>query len=428
LPVARSSKKGDTRHVDRRADAADIARYGIGTTRTHVGAASVPGQLELEATDALLDEERRVLRRKVRISVAALVVLAFLSIGIIGHDGSQSYLIQMPVVFSPLDILRSVYEHIYNFLGPLTHLWNAHNQSWIAENVPAYTYIGRRAGVIGITLICAVLLSVSGMLYQNVFRNPIAGPGMLGATSGVSLGMVLLVVVYGLESMSMLKERYIVCYGLGALIIAFVVLAGKRLSGKGKPFDIINMLLIGAIFSQFIGFAVSYLSLYVLPADVYETYLTLTQMLVVDTSLLSWAVLGVATLVSIVPVYLLRFKLNGLAFNEIEVKLFGINITLLRGIALVCGAIMILAAQIHVGAVALVSLIVPFLSRSWFGCEFSKQFVGNICISTILLLACRDLADLIPFVGAGVAIGSVVSIVALPLFIVIMAKQMRGWD
>ena len=88
---------------------------------------------------------------------------------------------------------------------------------------------------------------------------------------------------------------------------------------------------------------------------------------------------------------------------------------------------MILAAQIHVGMVSLVSLVVPFLARGWFGCEFNKQLIGNVCIGTVLLLACRDICDLIPFVGDGLAIGSVVSVVAMPLFVVVMARQMREW-
>jgi hypothetical protein len=45
-----------------------------------------------------------------------------------------------------------------------------------------------------------------------------------------------------------------------------------------------------------------------------------------------------------------------------------------------------------------------------------------------LLLACRDLCDLIPFIGDGLAIGSVVSVAAMPLFVVMMARQMRGWE
>jgi iron complex transport system permease protein len=239
--------------------------------------------------------------------------------------------------------------------------------------------------------------------------------------------MMLLVYTNGAMAFSMLRERYILCYGFGAAILVFVTLAGRRLSGKGRPFDIVTMLLIGSIFSQLIGFVVSYVTLYLMDPDMYEIYFNISQALVVDTSFLSWTALGVASAASAIPVFVLRFRLNALAFTEEEVRLFGVNFTTLRAAALICGAIMILAAQVHVGMVGMISLIVPFLSRSVFGCEFRKQLVGNLCIGPILLLACRDVADLIPFVGDGIAVGSAVSVVALPVFMVIMAKQMRGW-
>ncbi len=407
--------------------------------------------LSLERTDRLAKEESRALRKKVIVSVALLVLLVIPSLGIFGANSDVAA--GQYVMWSPLAVLQVLFDHVYNLVGSVTHLWSPKPlEDYMAYGNPFYKplydidgntpifidgqFVGwdlyhgveAKAGIIGITLICAVLLAVSGMLYQNVFKNPIAGPGMLGVSSGVSLGMMLMVYLYGAEAFSMQGLRYALCYGFGAAILVFVILAGRRLSGKGKPFDIVTMLLIGSILSQLVGFVVTYVTLFVMDPDVYQQYITLSQMLVVDTSNVSWTVLLIASVVSLAPVVYLRFRLNALAFEEQEVRMLGINFTVLRAVALICGAIMILAAQIHIGAVAMVSLIVPFLSRSWFGCEFRKQLVGNVCISTILLLICRDIVDLIPFVGDGIGIGSAVSMMALPVFLLIMARHMRGWE
>ena len=400
--------------------------------------------IPLEQTDLLAAEETRSIRRKVAIWAVVLIVVTVPSLGIFGANSDAGYAVGQYIVFSPLEVMSVLFDHVYNFVADVTHLfpakstqiygppiWAPMYEIW-GVNMPSgsnvYGAVMVKAGIIGITLICAVLLSVSGMLYQNVFKNPIAGPGMLGVSSGVSLGMMLMVYLYGTEALSMIGQRYLYCYGFGAAILVFVILAGRKLSGKGKPFDIVTMLLIGTILSQLIGFIVTYVTLFVMDPDVYQDYITLSQMLVVDTSNVSWAVLIIASVISLAPVIYLRFRFNALAFDEQEVKLLGINFTALRAVALTCGAIMILAAQIHIGAVAMVSLIVPFLSRSWFGCEFRKQLVGNVCISTILLLICRDIVDLIPFVGDGIGIGSAVSVVALPIFLLIMARHMRGWE
>ncbi len=307
-------------------------------------------------------------------------------------------------------------------------MFDMHTDGWLIENASGYWAFERRSGVVGITLICAVLLSVSGMLFQNVFKNPIAGPSMLGVSSGVSIGVVILVAVYGASATVMIRERYLLCYGLGVAILLLVLAIGRFLSRKGGSLNIMAMLLVGMLLSQMLGFVISFVTLFVMETDDYLLFYNVSQQLVVDTSPISWICLGIAAVVSLVPIYLMRFKLNGLALGDIEARTMGLSLPALRIIAMVCGSIMILAAQIHTGMVGLVSLIVPFLSRSLFGCEFSKQLAGNVCLSGIFLLLCRDLCDIIPFVGDGVALGSLVGFVALPVFLVLMARQSRGWE
>lgn len=413
--------------------AGDIARLGEGrplpSTAVNTGS-GFRGKLSMADTNRTLKADRRRTRIMVAVSVALLVVIGYLSLGIMGAMGQEYAYSGAYYYYTPLEIARALYEHAYNALAQVTHMWPPHSNEWLAANVSGYWAIWHRAGVVGVTLLCAVLLSVSGMLYQNVFRNPLAGPGMLGTTSGVSLGLMLLVVLYGTAATEMLAERYIYCYGFGVAILVFVILAGRKLSGKGKPFDIVTMLLIGGIFGQLAGFLQQYVILFLYGEDetIQNVFIELSQMLVVDTSPLSWICLAVAFAVSFIPVYLMRFKMNALAFSDEEVRLFGINFTRLRAVALVSGAIMMLAAQIHTGSVGMISMIVPFMARSWFGTEFSKQLTGSICISTVLMLACRDITDCIPFVGGGLGVGMIVQLVAMPLFVIIMARHLNSWE
>lgn len=380
--------------------------------------------IDIDTTDALLAADARKLRVKVAISMVALAVAVLAGLCIYGANPGWGIHYQ---VFSPVDVFTVIGEHIYRFFAGFGIL-PAHEVSYSDDIAALYSAIGDRAGVIAITVLCAILLAVSGMLYQSVFKNPIAGPGMLGVSSGVTLGNTLLVYLCGAEALGLTTERYALCYGLGAAVLAFVILAGRKLSGKGRPFDIVTMLLIGSILSQLIGFISTYLTMFVMDPDKLAVYMTLSEMLNVDTSLVSYICLGTAAAVSLLPVWFLRFRLNVLSFNEQEVRLLGVNLTAIRAVALICGAIMILAAQIHIGAVAMVSLIVPFLARAWFGCEFRKQLIGSICIGTVLLVVCRCIVDAIPFVGDGIGIGCAVSAVALPLFLLIVARYMKGWE
>ncbi len=411
--------------------ARDVARLRNGAAIPS-GAGSGLGlfgkSLSLAQTNHLYRSEHDALAMRVFASVLILLLLVFVSLGFMGAAGdtyTYSYRYQ---VYNPIEVAGVLYEYAYNSLAQITHLWSVHPNDWILENVPGYWAIQQRAGVVGITLLCAVLLSISGMLYQNTFKNPIAGPGMLGVGSGVSLGLMLMVYLFGANAANMLGMRYALCYGFGAAILLFVLLAGRKLSGRGKPFDLVTMLLVGSIVSQLLGFVVSYVTLFLMSDEDYLSFYTLSQMLVVDTSAVSWLALGIACVVSLVPVFFLRYKFNALALAPEEARMLGLNYGGLRAVALLCGSVMILAAQVHVGMVSLVSLIVPFLARSLFGCEGSRQLIGNLCIGPILLLVCRDITDLIPFIGDGLAIGSVASIVMLPLFVAVMARQMRGWE
>ena len=427
--MANSSKRKQRRLLGIVVDARDIARVRNGAkllSRVRGAQSDEHGSVPMWKTNALFALERFSFETKVLACILVLLVVAFLSLGVMGAAGdTYPYGIRYGL-YTPLQVAQALCEQGYNMLVGITHQFQPHSNEWLRYNVPGYWAIPRRAGVVGITIVCAELLAVSGMLYQNVFKNPIAGPSMLGVTSGVSLGLMVLVVLYSTAAPAMLTQRYAMCYGFGAVILVVVIAAGRKLSGRGRPYDIVTMLLIGSILSQLLGFIVSYITLFVMDENDYLVFYTLSQMLTVSTSLVSWLALGVASLVSFVPIWLNRYKLNALALDDQEARLLGVNSTRIRALALICGAIMILAAQIHVGAVGLVSLLVPFLARGLFGCEFRKQLIGCMCISPILLLVCRDITDMVPFVGEGLALGSVVSVVALPLFVVLMSREMGG--
>lgn len=408
----------------------DIARLRNGSRVYPVTSAgsAVVRHLSMKATNAQRTVDARLHRRRLAACAAAFIVLFFFALCPLGAAGQYYVNSSAYTMLSPLEVLQCIYLHAYQLAAAVTHAFDPHTGAWLNANAPYYWAFEKRFLVVAATSVCAVLLSVSGMLFQNVFKNPIAGPGMLGVSSGVSVGLVVLVYLYGSQAEAMLQTRYALCYACGLAMLVLVLLTGWLIARKGGGFKLMNMLLAGMIMSQLLGFAVSYVTLFLMePAD-YLVYFSLSQMLVVSTEPFSWLCLGAASLAAIAPIYLLRFKMNALSFDELEARSLGVRLNALRAVALVCGSIMILTALMHTGAVGLVSVIVPFVARGVFGCEFRQQLAGNICLSGLFLLACRCIVDLVPFVGDGIAIGSMAGVVALPVFLVLMARQTRGWE
>lgn len=274
---------------------------------------------------------------------------------------------------------------------------------------------------------CGVLLAVSGSVYQLVFKNPLAAPTMLGVSNGVQIGVLVLVLQFGGMAAYMNSTRYLYCF-IGALaVLALVLAVTKLVCGRGA-FSVYTMLLVAAIFSQVFGSVSGYILSSVFDDETLVVYQEVLQVMDVAVEPLSFAILGAALVAAVVPVLLLSFAMNALSFTAEEASLMGVSSAGLRVAGLALATLMIIAAEVLVGTVSMVALVVPFISRAFFGAEFGAQLKGDLVIAPLVLLACRFIADCIPFVGLGVPIGVVVSFVLLPFFAVIVARGQRTWE
>ena len=275
-------------------------------------------------------------------------------------------------------------------------------------------------------IVCGALLAVAGMLYQNTFRNPIAAPSMLGVSSGINLVLCIMVLVFGATATAQVGVYYVCTYVAGAATLVLVLLGGKWISGKGQ-FNVVNMILMGTILSQLIGVITTYIQNIYITDEVWVTYYQLQSASNAE-GIYTFITLLIGVLVAFIPIFLFRFKLNLVSFSDAETKLLGVNPNKLRILALVCGSLMVLTAQVNAGQVAMASLVVPFVVRAVFGAEFRKQLIGNILVGALLILVCGCISDYVLLWGTTVDIGSIVSIVAMPLFVWMLSVRQRSWE
>ena len=377
------------------------------------------GELSMQHTERLMQEDKRILRLKYLGFGVAIFAVALFGLCV---DASR------PGNFrAPWEALQSVATWVTlvpSMLFDQDMYIRSFNQ--INADMPYYAGTVTQMWNVFKFAVCGILLALSGMLYQNTFRNPIAAPSMLGVSNGINIALLVLVLQFGYTAAqySDLYYLYSTIGGLGVLVL--VILGGKWISGKGR-FNVVNMILMGTIISQLLGIIVSYVQTYFMDDATWIVYSEL-QNATTATSVWMYITLIVGALIALVPVFLFRFKLNLISFSDEETRLLGVDPTKLRILALGCGSIMILVAQMNAGQVAMASLIIPFIVRAVFGSEFRKQLGGNIAIGAFVILTCGIIGQIVTIEGTSVGIGSVVSIVAIPLFVWMLAIRQKSWE
>ncbi|MCD8316416.1 MAG: iron chelate uptake ABC transporter family permease subunit [Eggerthellaceae bacterium] len=377
------------------------------------------GEMPFARTEALMKESKKKIRTKYIITGAILAVVALASLcissGIVG------------TYHTPLEIIKSIgawFEITFTQIFNPSYAVYVNRQ--ISIEMPYYSDCILQIWIVFRNLACGALLAVSGMLYQNTFSNSLAAPSMLGLTNGINFALLILVLMYGYQAIAHTDEYYIFSAIGGVAILILVMAGGKFISGKGQ-LNVVNMILMGTILSQLLGILITYIQAIYMDDAAWDAYYILQNGTAIRTGM-TYAILIIGGLVALIPIVLFRFKLNLISFSESESKLLGVNPNRLRLLALACGSLMILIGQMLCGQVAMVSLIIPFIVRAIYGSEMRKQLAGNLLVGALLLVVCGDFGSLITIDGLPIGLSMVASIVALPLFIWMLAIRQRSWS
>lgn len=390
----------------------------------------------VEQTVSVQDVKRqmRASRKKARRTIVVLVVVA-LAVALFSlcvpfysmEYAGPGYL------FAPGDVLDCWATWFAVNVGPIfdgnltgkgTLLWRQYMQ---AHPGVEYKYMLDRGMVTAVVVVCGCMLAASGLLFQTAFRNPLATPSMLGVADGVTLGCT----IFAMSGHAFISEDapmyLLLVYGCGAAVLA-VVFALSRFIAGGARYNVFDLLLVGTVLTQLLSGLNNHIANFIMDMSTWERFYELTQAFDSLYEPLTYRVVAVFAVITIVPALLLRFRLNLIAFDDGEVRLSGVHPGLLRGLALLLGSFMQLAAIASIGQVAMLSLAVPFLVRYLLPSEFRFQLVGNFLLGSVVLLACMALQPYLVINFVTMPVGTVVGVLVVPLFLWMVALQRRGWE
>ncbi|PCH76095.1 MAG: iron ABC transporter [Flavobacteriaceae bacterium] len=265
-------------------------------------------------------------------------------------------------------------------------------------------------------------LSVSGLLMQTLFRNPLAGPYVLGISSGASLGVALLVLGSSFFTGSLMASigfnwSIALASSLGAFSVLFaVMLAANKLKNT------MSILIIGLMFGSLSSALISVLA-YFSSADQLQQYMFWS---FGSLGNLSWTEIMVLTGVTGLGFFMVLFiikPLNSLLLGENYAKSMGVNIKKTRRITLIATSLLTGVITAFSGPIAFVGLAVPHLTKLLFNTSNHKLLLPAVAISgAIIMLVCDSIAQL-PNSEFTLPINAITSLFGAPIVIWLLIRK-----
>jgi iron complex transport system permease protein len=267
-------------------------------------------------------------------------------------------------------------------------------------------------------------LSISGLLMQTLFRNPLAGPYVLGLSSGASLGVAFIILGTGFLPIS-IATFFLSNYGLviaSSLGSFFVLLAVLLVSQQLK--DTMVILIVGLMFGSFTSAIVSVLS-YFTSAEKLQKF---TFWSMGSISNLSWNEISLLTLFvgfGIGISFMVIKPLNALLLGEKYAQSIGINYKKTRLIIIIATSILAGSITAFAGPIAFIGLAVPHIAKLLF--QTSNHFVlfwSTLLLGAIVMLCCDTIAQ-VPGNDITLPINAITSVMGAPVVIWLLVRKKR---
>lgn len=273
-------------------------------------------------------------------------------------------------------------------------------------------------------MLVGIGLSISGLLMQTLFRNPLAGPYVLGLSSGSSLGVAFVIMGAAilppfLANLFLSSLGILLASILGSLLVlSLVFLVSKKLK------DTMSILIVGLMFSSFTGAIVSVLT-YFSTAEQLQKF---TFWSMGNLSNLSWIQISILSCAVILGTVLSLFSIKSLdAFllGENYAKSLGINIKKQRNLIFMATGILAGSITAFVGPIAFVGLAVPHISKLVFQTSNHKVlFFATMLLGALIMLFCDTVSQL-PGLDFTLPINAITSILGAPVVIWLLVRK-RG--
>lgn len=316
-------------------------------------------------------------------------------------------------------VLQLTIGSVFISADELLHLFTGGKQNQIVVNI----VFGSRLPSAVSALFSGAALAVSGLMMQTMFRNPVAGPYVLGISSGAMLGVALLVLGAGAMG---IRE----IYGIGAWALVVAAAAGALAVFMFTFFvslyvrSVVAMLIVGLMIGGAIGAVVEVLQS-LSGSDALKSYLmwTFGSFRYVNNS----QVLYLATIVSValIGTFFLCKTLNLLLLGDVYAQSSGLNIRMAKVQIIVLTSLLAGTVTSFCGPIGFVGLAVPHIARKIFSTASHQTLIPACMLIGAIVCGVANVVAVLPGSDKILPLNAIMNILSAPVVVWIILQQRK---
>lgn len=319
---------------------------------------------------------------------AALIAIALVAAGI------------GPYAISPLDVLRTVLRGL-----------SGQRDGGAADTVLFNIRLPRivAAATVG------AALAAAGAAYQNLFRNPLVSPDILGVSTGAGLGAVV-GILFGLPVVMI----QLMGFAGGLATVSVVVMLSRMLRGNS---DVLVLVLAGIVVGALAGAAISLVKVL---ADPYDQLPAITFWLLGSLAGVKAADIAATlpvVIIGLAPLVLLRWRIGLLSLGDDEARALGVNVVRLRNTIIVAATLITASVVAISGVIGWVGLMVPHMARLLVGPRFDRLLPTSVLLGASFMIAVDTVARSAARIE--IPLGVLTALIGGPLFVWLLAHHRR---
>ena len=267
-------------------------------------------------------------------------------------------------------------------------------------------------------VVVGAAIAAAGAAYQTLFRNPLVSPDILGVSTGAGLGAVL-----GIFLSLPVAGIQLSAFVIGLATVGLVYGIASMVHGRDP---ILVLVLAGVVVGSLAGAAISLMKIL---ADPYDQLPAIVFWLLGSLSAIRkgevWAAVPLV-LIGLVPLVLLRWRINVLSLGDEEAKALGVEAGRLRLFVIAAATLMTASVVAISGVIGWVGLVIPHIARMAVGPSFDRLLPTAMLMGASYLLLVDTLARTMARIE--VPIGILTAIIGAPFFLWLLAKGREGWS